>query len=97
VALRIFLSRCAYLMIPLSVLLIKYYPEESADIMTCGRVSRGFVGISTGKKPARDEFCLCAVFRCSGWCSRLRDEKLRPDRKTLFAKYFVLLLMTACG
>jgi len=92
-AIKAFFSRCAYLVVPLSVLVIRYYPQSSRhyDMWTN---QPWFVGINTDKNAFGMAVFVCALslFRTllEFWERRRRD-KARAE----LIGYTVLMMMAA--
>src|SRR5437879_11080856 len=92
-AVRALFARSAYLMIPLSVLLIKYYPSISRGYNQW-TFQPGFTGITTGKNLLGMSLFVCGLSLC--WMLlELRDAPERNKDKTKLFSYCVLLVMTA--
>ena len=91
-AIRTFFARCAYLLIPLSVLVIKYFPSISRfyDRWTYQVVN---IGISTDKNMFGVTLFVCTLSLC--WMFlEFRGGVGRSDKATGIT-YLVLILMTA--
>ena len=90
---RMFLARCAYVLIPLSVLVIKYYPEVSRRYNEW-TYEAFFVGITTNKNSMGITLSVCGI---SLWWMLLglRDRGRVAWKKWAAARYILLLIMTA--
>ena len=93
VAIRSFLSRCVYLLIPLSVVVVKYYPYISRAY---DRWSNKVVihGISNNKNTFGMTLFVSALSLFWMWFEDRKNPVRRKD-KTSMAIYVVLMLMTA--
>jgi exopolysaccharide production protein ExoQ len=87
------LARCAYLLIPVSVLVIKYYPNISRgyNIWT---FEPFFVGITTDKNLFGMTLSVC-VLTLLWMLLELRDAKGWAKDKTRLVQYLILIGMTA--
>ncbi len=93
VAIRVFLSRCVYLLIPLSVVVVKYYPwiSRAYDRWTSKVVIHG---ISNNKNTFGMTLFVCALSLFWMWLEHRKDPVRRRDKITM-GVYAVLMLMTA--
>lgn len=92
-AIRAFLARCAYLMIPLSVVLTKYYPALSRGYNQFTN-EPVFVGIATGKNLLGMVLFVCGL-SLFWMLLELRNAKVPVRSKTMVFAYSTLLVMTA--
>jgi len=89
---RSFLARCAYLLLPLSVLVVKYYPHISNQYSVW--TGQSFcVAITTNKNTLGIDLFVCGL---SLFWMLLKDSELpqRHGQKLKSALYVLLLLMT---
>ena len=92
-AARAFLARCAYLLVPLSVLVIKYYPgiSRSYDMWTNQPT---IVGICTDKNALGMTSFMCGVSLV--WMLlELSEDPERSGDRVAGVRYLVLITMTA--
>lgn len=90
---RALLAKCAYLLIPLSVLVVKYYPALSREYHPwTGQPF--FVGIATDKNLFGMTLFVCGV-SLFWMLLELRDVEVRSADKTALFRYLVLMAMTA--
>src|SRR5208283_4379819 len=92
-AVRTFFARCAYLIIPSSVLVIKYFPNisRSYDRWT---FQAHYVGITTNKNVFGMALFICTLSLCWMFLDYWDAGGLRKDRTT-GVLYLFLLVMTA--
>jgi O-antigen ligase len=92
-AIKAFLARCAYLLIPLAVLVVKYYPEESRRYDQWDNKVI-FLGISTDKNMFGMTLFVCGL---SLFWLLLESRKVtdRPRDKTAAFRYGSLMVLTA--
>ncbi len=91
-AIRVFLARCAFLLIPISMLILKYYSHlgRNYDPWTNQPVS---VGVATDKNTFGMALFVCGVSLF--WLLLgLRDQKSRGRTRTEMVAYSALMLMT---
>jgi exopolysaccharide production protein ExoQ len=91
-AVRTLLARSAYLMIPLSVLLIKYYPSMSRYYMEWSNRLQ-LTGVSTNKNSLGMTLFMCGL-PLVWMLLELRDPEARERDRTAAFRYAVLLGMT---
>ncbi len=91
-AVRTFFARCAFILIPLGVLVVKYYSSIS---MQFSRYSGDalFVGISTNKNIFGLTICVCSLGLFWLLLGAREPEARRAD-KTAWMRYAALLVMT---
>lgn len=90
-AITAFLARYAYLMIPLSVLAIKYYPETSRTYDIWSN-KPSFQGITMGKNMMGMSLFVCALSLFWLWLE-MGSMRLRTNRTLVMAEYFILCAM----
>ena len=93
VAIRLFLSRCVYLLIPLSVVVVKYYPWLSVDYDHWS-FKQVIHGISNNKNTFGMTLFVSALSLFWMWFEDRKDPVRRKD-KTKKVIYIALMLMTA--
>lgn len=93
-AIKAVLARTAYLLIPLSVLLIKYYPDLGRyyDRWT---YQPFFCGVTTDKNLLGMALFVCGVYLFWSFLERRGDKRVRVGRKTETFIHIILLLMIA--
>jgi exopolysaccharide production protein ExoQ len=91
-AVRTFFARCGYVFIPLSMLVVRYYPSISMQF-TKWEGEALFVGISTNKNIFGMTMCSCALGLFWLWLDALQPDARKKDR-TAVLRYSLLLLMT---
>ena len=89
---RTFFARCAFIFIPLGVLMVKYYTSAS---MQYSRYSGEtlFVGFSTNKNIFGMTMCVCSLGLFWLWLEA-REPEVRKKDKTAWLRYSALLVMT---
>jgi len=90
-AVRIVLRRLSYLLVPLSILLIKYYPELSRqyDVWTG---APGYIGAATSKNMLGLLCLVCGLFFFWDTCTRWPDRKQRRSKRVLLVNGAFILM-----
>lgn len=91
-AVKTMIRRCAYVLIPLSVIFIKYLPHLGRS---CHRYTDEamYIGVATSKNSLGHLCLICGIFFFWNLLTMLRNKKVLVDKRQVFNHFFLLLII----